>query len=156
MATKLNYRKIYEQYYGSIPIDSDGRTYDIHHIDGDRNNNDPSNLKAITIQDHCNIHYEQGDYAAAHALAMKMQKPHEEISSLAKLAAQKRTVAGKNPFSGPVLNQKKMENGTHPFLKENLPEFSCPYCKKVVRGYGVINHINNCKLKKLAGIMSWV
>jgi hypothetical protein len=25
------YRDIYEQYYGSIPIDSDGRTYEIHH-----------------------------------------------------------------------------------------------------------------------------
>jgi len=26
------YRKIYEQHYGPIPVDSDGRTYEIHHI----------------------------------------------------------------------------------------------------------------------------
>lgn len=27
-------RDVYKKYYGSIPIDPDGRTYEIHHIDG--------------------------------------------------------------------------------------------------------------------------
>ena len=35
------YRKIYEQHHGPIPIDESGRTYDIHHIDGNHFNNDP-------------------------------------------------------------------------------------------------------------------
>jgi hypothetical protein len=33
------YRKIYEQNYGHIPKDSAGRTYEIHHIDGNHKNN---------------------------------------------------------------------------------------------------------------------
>jgi hypothetical protein len=51
------FRKIYEDYFGPIPKDSDGRSYDIHHIDGDHSNNHPSNLKAVTIQEHYDIHY---------------------------------------------------------------------------------------------------
>jgi hypothetical protein len=35
------YRKIYEQNFGPIPKDGDGRSYDVHHIDGNRNNNVP-------------------------------------------------------------------------------------------------------------------
>ena len=57
---RINYRKIYETYNGPIPIDEEGRKYDIHHIDGDYTNNDPTNLKAVTIQEHYDIHWEQG------------------------------------------------------------------------------------------------
>lgn len=34
-----DYRKIYKDYYECIPTDETGRTFDIHHIDGNRNNN---------------------------------------------------------------------------------------------------------------------
>lgn len=50
------YRKIYESHYGPIPIDETGRTYEIHHIDGNSENNDISNLKCVSIQEHYNIH----------------------------------------------------------------------------------------------------
>lgn len=39
------YRKIYENHFGPIPKDKDGRSYEIHHIDGNRKNNEISNLK---------------------------------------------------------------------------------------------------------------
>jgi hypothetical protein len=55
------YRKIYEQNFGPIPKEPNGRTYEIHHIDGNHNNNDPTNLSAMTIQEHYDIHYSQGD-----------------------------------------------------------------------------------------------
>jgi hypothetical protein len=58
------YRKIYENHYGPIPKDDDGRSYHIHHIDGVHSNNDPSNLLALSIQDHYDIHYSQGDLYA--------------------------------------------------------------------------------------------
>jgi len=29
---KTNYRKIYEDHNGPIPVDEDGRTYEIHHL----------------------------------------------------------------------------------------------------------------------------
>ena len=33
---RIDYRKIYEAHYGPIPKDSDGKTYEIHHLDGIR------------------------------------------------------------------------------------------------------------------------
>ena len=55
------YRKIYESHNGPIPKEDNGRSYEIHHIDGNHFNNDPSNLKAVSIQEHYDIHYSQGD-----------------------------------------------------------------------------------------------
>lgn len=55
----MNYRKIWEQAYGPIPKDGDGRTYDIHHIDGNRKNNSIDNLICLTIEDHYKIHLKQ-------------------------------------------------------------------------------------------------
>lgn len=98
------YRKIYKQYYGDIPKDASGRSYEIHHIDGDHNNNDPSNLKAVTIQEHYDIHYNQGDWSACRLISMKMALTPKEISDLARLS-----------------NKQRVENGTHNFLGDSCP-----------------------------------
>jgi hypothetical protein len=47
----INYRKIYESYYGKIP-----KGHHIHHIDGDPFNNDISNLKCVSAEEHSEIH----------------------------------------------------------------------------------------------------
>jgi hypothetical protein len=78
------YRRIYERQYGPIPLDEDGRSFEIHHIDGDRTNNDPSNLVAMSIREHYDVHYRQGDYGACYRMAIRMSKTPEEISDLAK------------------------------------------------------------------------
>ena len=52
----MNYRKLWEQNYGPIPKDETGRTYDIHHIDGNRKNNSLDNLICLSIEDHYKIH----------------------------------------------------------------------------------------------------
>jgi hypothetical protein len=101
--TKINYRKIYEQYYGPIPLDSDGRTYEIHHIDGDNHNNDPSNLIALSIKDHYKLHKDQGDYTEAWAIGGRMKISAEEKSLLASLS-----------------NLNTMKNGTNPFSDANI------------------------------------
>jgi len=62
------YRKVYETFYGPIPKDQDGRSYDIHHIDGDKTNNSILNLVALSIQDHYDVHYIQGDYGACYKI----------------------------------------------------------------------------------------
>lgn len=59
-----NYRKKWISYYGDIPTDDQGRLYDIHHIDGNRENNDISNLKAVSLEEHREIHYNQKDWHA--------------------------------------------------------------------------------------------
>ena len=59
------YRKIYENHYGEIPIDENGRIFEIHHIDGDHDNNHYTNLMAVTIHEHYDIHksMEIGEHA---------------------------------------------------------------------------------------------
>lgn len=52
----MNYRKLWEQHHGPIPKDEYGRTYDIHHIDGNRKNNSLDNLVCLSIEDHYKIH----------------------------------------------------------------------------------------------------
>lgn len=61
----MNYRKIYEDYH-KVTLTPD---IDIHHIDGDRNNNSIKNLVALTREEHIQIHLDQGDYGAANLLS---------------------------------------------------------------------------------------
>lgn len=74
--------KIYKHYYGPIPKDADGRIYHVHHIDGNYLNNDPTNLIALSIHEHYEIHYWQGDWGACSKLAGQMKLSPEEISEL--------------------------------------------------------------------------
>lgn len=77
-----NYRKIWESYNGPIPIDEYGRTFEIHHIDGNRQNNDIQNLLCLSIEDHFKIHYEQEDHSACFKIAERLMLSSEERSSL--------------------------------------------------------------------------
>lgn len=104
----LKYRNIYIKAYGKIPKDEFGRSYDIHHIDGDHTNDSLENLIAIPIQEHYNIHYANEDWHACFLIAIRMKMPVEEISKISALAAKKR-----------------VENGTHYWLsKEHSKEVS--------------------------------
>jgi len=83
----MGYRKIWSKIYGEIPKDELGRSYEIHHIDGNRNNNSIENLTCVSIKEHYEIHKKQyienGNYkdlAAARYLAGKLGKTVNEIS----------------------------------------------------------------------------
>lgn len=112
-----SYRKIYKQHYGEIPVDADGRSFEIHHIDGDHTNNDPLNLKAVTIQEHYDIHYSQGDWYACLLIAGALQISPEEKSNLARLAALKAVKNGTHNFLGGQIQrqtqQRLVEAGKH-------------------------------------------
>jgi hypothetical protein len=82
--TKVNYRKIYEATFGPIPHDEFGRRYDIHHIDGDHNNNDISNLVALPITEHYKIHYDQKDWGACYFMAIRINTDTKEVAELAR------------------------------------------------------------------------
>lgn len=97
-----NHKRIYVKHFGKIPKDKNGRVYDIHHIDGDHKNNDPTNLIAIPIQDHYEIHLSHNEFDAARLIALRMNKSPREISELSRKAA-----------------LQKFANGTHHFIAIN-------------------------------------
>lgn len=72
------YRKIWEEAYGPIPKDELGRSYEIHHIDGNHANNDLSNLVCVSIEEHINIHLKQGDLGAVQLITKRLNLPYEE------------------------------------------------------------------------------
>jgi hypothetical protein len=114
--TKVNYRKIYEQHHGPIPKDAEGISYDIHHIDGDRANNNPNNLTAVSLQEHLEIHMAQGDWGACQAIYLRMISTPEQRSEAARALTLARVADGTHPWVGPDYNLSKVHNGTHHFL----------------------------------------
>jgi hypothetical protein len=103
------YIKIYKQHYGEIPRDSQGRSYDIHHIDGDYTNNDISNLVALSIEEHYNLHKAQEDWGAVFALAKRLSVSQQEKSEAARNSNLARANAGTH------WSQVASKNGTHHF-----------------------------------------
>lgn len=142
---KVNYRKIYEQHHGPIPKDAQGRSYQIHHIDGNKDNNEIENLLCLSIEDHYHLHLNQGEHAAARLLALQMGRSPVEISELSRQTIiktnQRRIAAGEHqwqgpennkrrnakmiadgthPWLGPENNRRRIQNGTHPFGKSEV------------------------------------
>ena len=115
-----DYRKIYKNYYGFIPVDESGRTYDIHHIDGDRTNNSIDNLIALSIQEHYDLHWAQKDYGACWLISRKMKLSPDELSTLSKIVQTTNIKNGTHNFVNSKWqsdNQRKIvERGTHQFL----------------------------------------
>lgn len=143
-----NYRKIYQQHYGKIPRDSYGRTYEIHHIDGNRSNNNPDNLVALSIQEHFNTHYSQKDWHACHRIAVKMKLSPKEISNIASMLANERVINGTHNFLGGVVQsntaKKLLANGTHNFQTDN------PVYKQLANGTHNLSGPDNPTHKRIA------
>lgn len=124
LSDTTNYRKIYESYYGKIPIDEDGRSYEIHHVDGNHNNNNISNLKCVSIQEHYDIHYAQGDWGACLLISRNMKISPERKSKLARQHNLKLVENGTHHLLGGASQRKhsrniqlrKVRNGTHPWV----------------------------------------
>ena len=103
---KVDYRKIYRDHCGPIPRDKDGRSYEIHHIDGNSSNNDITNLKCVSIQEHYEIHKSQGDHAACLIMSDRMKISVEEKTCLAKLA----NTGENNPMYGTIWITNGVDN----------------------------------------------
>jgi len=78
----INYRKIWSEQNGDIPKDEFGRSYEIHHKDGNHQNNKIENLECINIQEHYQKHYENGDYGACVLIAKRMNMPPDYLSKI--------------------------------------------------------------------------
>jgi hypothetical protein len=114
------YRGIYVKHYGPIPKDELGRKYDIHHVDGNHSNNEPNNLRAVTLQEHYDIHYSQGDYAACLRLSGRIALTEEDRSELAILSSNKRVAEGRHNLTkradGSSQSSDRVKAGTHHLL----------------------------------------
>lgn len=113
------YRKIYVAHYGPIPKDEFGRSYEVHHKDGNRFNNDPNNLTALSINDHLLIHESQGDWAACTRIASRLQLPVKLISEFSKRSNNERVANGTHHLLGGEIQRKatakRIAEGTHNF-----------------------------------------
>lgn len=118
---RINYRKIYEDHYGPIPKEPDGRSYEVHHKDGDHSNNDPKNLIAVTLQEHYDIHYAQGDYGACYMMAsQRMNRSPEEIAHIASLHQRARVADGTHHLLGGVIQRRLVAEGKHHLLSGEI------------------------------------
>lgn len=130
------YRRLYEKHYGPIPKDNEGRSYDIHHIDGNSKNNDITNLVALTIQEHYDIHYRQNDWAACLSIAKRMKISAEERSDLARKNAASQIAKGIHPWQNIEKQREKalkqVAEGTHPW--QNSERAKENNLKRIVNG----------------------
>lgn len=129
---KTNHRQIYKSYHGPIPNDEDGRTYEIHHIDGNPLNNSIENLIALSIKDHYDIHYKQEDWIACFRIAKRMKISPQEKSELARKANAIRIMNGTHNFqnaewsstNATTANKSRVDSGTHNLLKANRSHYN--------------------------------
>jgi hypothetical protein len=92
-----DYRKIWKDANGPIPLDELGRTYEIHHIDGNRKNNELSNLQCVSIEEHYKIHIQQKEYGSAFIIAQRLNMSLEEMKILTQQMANSKK--GKDPWN---------------------------------------------------------
>ena len=120
------YRKIYENHYGPIRTDSTDRQMEVHHIDGNHSNNDPTNLTLVTIQEHFDIHYKQKDWEACLALSNRMKLSSDQMSKIATELNLLRVANGTHPFmtrpDGTNLQTDRVNAGTHHFQSDAIKE----------------------------------
>ena len=104
-----NYRKIWENAYGPIPFDNNERKMEIHHVDGNRKNNNLENLRIVTIEEHYKIHESQGDWAACQNILLRMNISPEVKSAECSKLAKKRVADGTHHFTNPEYIKKDSE-----------------------------------------------
>ena len=123
--TTNDYRSIYKNHIGPIPIDKNGRTYEIHHIDGNRKNNSVENLQCVSIDEHYDIHLKQQNWLACHQIAIRMNMDPSTISQMAKNAAQQRVQAGTHHFQSDKMRRQVSEKNKE-LSKLGLSPFQDP------------------------------
>lgn len=146
-------RNFYIKIFGEIPRDSQGRKYEIHHLDGDPNNNKIDNLTAISIEDHFNLHFTQGDWGSCYAIAIRMKKTPEEISELARLNAFKRIEEGTHPWKDSKkqreVQKKRIDLGTHQFLNSEFQSEMSRRSNKKQLDNGTHPFLNGARTQKI-------
>lgn len=128
--TTTNYRKIWEHFNGPIPKDEQGRSYEIHHIDGNHSNNHIDNLQCVSIQEHYDIHFSQGDWGACNRIGQRMDISPITMSELSSKCQKERVENGTHHFLdrewARKRTQDKISKGEHIFIGETNPVYHKP------------------------------
>lgn len=110
-----NYRKIFEQYNQCSLLPG----IDIHHIDGDHNNNEPTNLQAVTLEEHYAIHKKQQDFYAAYLIGKRMRIKPEDWARMAKENGKKSGIQNRDNGVGLTVWAKNNPEIARQILSEN-------------------------------------
>ena len=116
----MHYREIWKSAFGPIPKDKEGRSYEIHHIDGNRYNNDLCNLLCIPIEQHFHIHLQQKEYGAAALIYERMNGDPEELKKLGRLAGKSNIGRKKSKEEIERRTATRKKNGNHKQTKESI------------------------------------
>jgi hypothetical protein len=175
MEKKVNYRSIWEKNYGPIPKDENGVSYQIHHIDGNRNNNELNNLMCVSLDEHIEIHKKQKDWASVafleqmrgkivtgwkHSTETKekirqnnLENPRRYWLGKKRPDTAERNKLGPSEETKEKQREAKLKNPTKYWLgksrkgmKQNHPTHECPHCGKIGKGSAMFKwHFDNCK-----------
>jgi hypothetical protein len=173
----MNYRQIWTKHNGTIPVDEQGRSYEIHHIDGDRSNNSLDNLQCVSLNQHYHIHLEQGDYHAAKMISKRLGQVMREVTPMPEQQRnqiRERMVGDRNPMKRPEVAKKvsnalkgrkkpleveikrlksregfKHSEDTLLKMKKPKQKLTCPHCNQQGGNSQMKRwHLDNCKHKK--------
>jgi hypothetical protein len=161
----MSYRKVWEMHYGKIPKGIGGRSLEVHHINGDHSDNRIENLKLVTIKEHYDIHYSQGDYAACHLIAKRMCSDPKELSAIVS-GLNKKRIGSLNPFYGKthteetkkILKQKSSGENNYWYGKKR-PEHGLKVSQSLTGKLKTEEHkkaLSNSKKGKASKKYSWV
>lgn len=130
--------RIWKRVHGEIPVDSDGRSFDVHHIDGNSDNNDIDNLVALSINDHYKVHLDQGDYGAAMLISRRMKVKPADLSEVARKQMKLRVELGICNFQEKGFATVKDKHGNTYRVSMNDPRISSGELVGVNKGYSVV------------------
>lgn len=105
----MPYKRIWIEHFGPIPKDGNGRSFEIHHINGIHSDNRIENLKCVSIEEHYQIHFDQGDMLAAAAIARRMMVAPDTQFELNR-AAGKEAFRKKKGFHAIPEDQKRINS----------------------------------------------
>jgi hypothetical protein len=78
-----HYRKVWQQHHNASLLPG----IEIHHIDGNHDNNEPNNLLAVSTQEHLDIHLSQKNWGAVQAIRIRMELTKENRQQIKEMAS---------------------------------------------------------------------
>jgi hypothetical protein len=152
------HRKLWIKHFGGIPKDEEGRTFEIHHIDGNHNNNNLENLMCVSIKEHYTIHYKNGDYGACVMIAKRMNLPPEHLSNIQKGikrpgvgGVKKGTIPWNKGIRGYKLNLSKQSRLNMSQSSKKIAKIKENELKKILKDYNNKVIIEGFEIGKVRG-----